>query len=283
MNPYSPAAFLYANDSNLVQGKPDEASGRLYRFAVFGDSQSGYSGTAVSSKLAIIVASIEALSPLPDFLVCVGDAVEEGGIDGLRIWVESLKPLTDKKIPVYLAKGNHEVFPYDNARQLQKEYQDCFNFPKNGPEGYEDLCYYFGSNDSIFVCYDSYYFNNMNDKQTMGITSDQLSWLESVLSADRKFKFVFTHVPEISEELQNVLNEKDVAVIFTGHIHVLHSRMLGSTRLIITGGATGTDHYDYPDTYECNHYLVVDVYDSSVVINAYRLDGTLLESYNVIR
>jgi 3',5'-cyclic AMP phosphodiesterase CpdA len=157
----------------------------------------------------------------PTFVVITGDFVNNR-TDTVQISAfKEITSLIDKKIPVYLVPGNHDIGQNPTEEQIDfysKHYQsDRFSF------NHEGVCF-IGLN-SCFI------------KANLLQEQEQLEWLKNIFKENQaKRKIIFTHHPfftkNINEE-ENYSNlplekrknyfqlfkENNVKVIFAGHYH----------------------------------------------------------------
>jgi hypothetical protein len=175
----------------LIALRPRDESG--CQFLCYGDSCSGVAGTLHAENLARVNAITSRLSPLPEFVVFLGDEIAGLTRDIVslrsqwRTWLDrEMSWVTNSSIPLYHVASNHTT--YDEASEgVFREVLS--HLPRNGPPGQEGLTYY-GSNLLLV-------FINTSNSAAGGDGWIETEWLERVLSEHRdvRYKFVFGHQP----------------------------------------------------------------------------------------
>jgi hypothetical protein len=218
------------------------------RFVFMADSR----GTSPTDLINTVVLSamntkILSLSPPPLFVIYGGDMAYRGCVDGtysFEAFKAALSDLTSAGITLYTVLGNHELYD-DTAQNFllanQTAYQAAFTAnPDNGPTGYKQLVYSFGSpgGDAFFAVLDPYYLTaDMPATNITGtVDATQLSWLTSqIASTQATHKFLFIHGPyyyvttpqspvdTTYTNLWNILDQNRFDIYFCGHTH-LYSR-----------------------------------------------------------
>ena len=165
----------------------------------------------------------------PDFVVFLGDTTMRGSVgntDYIAQWKAAMDGVYKANIPVYLAKGNHELYrklfdlSHDKRTSYyfdnQADFKSLFSYlPSNGPtgdDGYNSLAYSFVYGNSYFMFLDSFYcYSAKKPGQTefnQGVyeefTSPQIAWEKRQLATNgfkgAKHLFVLSHVPLFSDE-----------------------------------------------------------------------------------
>jgi len=226
------------------------------RFVFMADSRGSY-GTPIinTAVLDAINTKILALSPRPSFVVFGGDQAYRGCIDGdytFEAFKTAMKRLTDAKITLYTAMGNHELYVKgatdDQGFVLANQigFQAVFvSNPNNGPPGYEHLVYSFESpgGDAFFAVLDPYFLTADVSNPNLNGTIDapQLSWLTSQLAQTKAtHKFVFSHAPYYHiyslstggisyTNLWYLMDQNRVDIFFCGHTHLFSRKNIDSS------------------------------------------------------
>lgn len=256
------------------------------RFAVAGDVQT------VSDVWPTIVEAI--IEQQPDFLVFTGDMVANGRHDSS--WdAEFLGPARElfAVTPLYPVEGNHEwespILP------------DLFYTPAAEGRG---LTWAQQVGDVLLIA--------INGQKDYGEDTANYAWLEATLAeSDAKFIFLFSHYPSFGSNRYGGTNEAGVPMdakthqaqhvimpllakynataMLTGHDHFYERSEppVGVTAIICGGGGGRLE--ERRDGWETrnptsqaytsqHHYLMFDVVGDTCTMNAYALDGELIDS-----
>lgn len=277
---------LEANDSN----EP-----KKFSFAVIGDTQ-GFSASSSSDSFRSAVKNI--VNQNVTVVISVGDLVSSCDGDSKCTkkyddWKSVAQPILNKTFEV---QGNHDRTGRDKA---DKAWQDEFDLPKNGPDGYSELTYSFNIGNSHFVVLDS------EKPQEHVVGQDQRDWLDNDLANNKKPNiFVFYHEPAypVSSKIGSSLDAKSpdrdalwtifkkykVTAIFSGHEHINSRKIIDGVLQFVIGNTNAFDH-DLPKpgmadySYQGHHYAIVSVDNQNVTVNIYKTDGTLLNSFAIPR
>ena len=246
------------------------------KFIVYGDNRA-----SIASSAHYRVLSAMSHEKNVSFIINVGDIVLGGAV-----WADWKRFLSEtstiaRNIPYIIAAGNHElegsyIGGSDNGRMFRK----LIVFP--GDNG----SYVFHiANISliVFAC---------NTSHTP-LPEAQLKWLNETLASITGWKFVFFHVPVTSTwgnvsinpmhaELEKILIENNVDVVFQGHDHAYARWKKDNTTFIITaGGGAEPDPaflWDGPsDT--AYHYIRVIVSGNTATFTVVRPDGSVIDSF----
>ncbi|MFH0901825.1 MAG: metallophosphoesterase, partial [Pseudomonadota bacterium] len=267
----------------LVSGQlttaPDVAE--PFYFVVFGDSQRNND---------IHHAVVERVrSEVTDFVVRVGDLVENGGSeDDWQDFFAVERDLLRNNV-VYTAMGNHD-------RRGQASFRQFFPLPANSADA-AGYYYSFTYGNSRFIILDS------ND-YSFALT-DQTSWLQRELSgavADPRIvhRFVVMHHPVFSISLHGgqpelramwspIFERYGVDAVFCGHDHTYQRAERSGVKYFVSGGG-GSSLYPRSTTpnpedaeavvyfEQTYNYLAISVTGDMVEVAARRDDGTLIET-----
>jgi len=206
-----------------------------FSFIFMGDVQYG-----IRSSWSRVVRKAYSENPNAAFILYVGDIVRRSKAKYWGEWFDALG-FIHKMMPCFATPGNHEY----RKGKICKHWRKIFDFPKNGPQGYEDLAYYFDYQGARFIFLDS---NVINDSQT--------SWLEQVLKTnDQQWTIVAFHHPLYfvsksgdPHQKRNIwlpiFEKYNVDLILLGHDHTyirskLIRTMIGQPRSIATNENSG--------------------------------------------
>lgn len=278
-----------------------------FTFAVLGDTQN-FELPDSSGGFVKAVGQIEKMNP--DFVMTVGDLVDscssQADCANYKAWKNIAKPI----LPItYEVVGNHDrvVSNNDEAEKTSadKEWQNYFNSPTNGPTGFEEFTYSFDAGNSHFVVLDS------EKPREHEIGQDQLIWLEKDLSANTKDNtFVFYHEPAFPmsykfgqsldyhqkerDALWSIIDKYNVTAIFNGHEHIysrqqidqdefptekngIYQFIIGNTDAYEKENVTTSDKVDY---YHKGHdFCFVDVSGKQIIVKLFSVDGDLVDSF----
>jgi len=243
-----------------------------FRFAVYGDTRTQ---DDIHRRIVerIVVQK-------PSLAINTGDLVADGReLDQWERFFQISQPLI-QSVPLYPVLGNHE--------QNSPLYFRFFSLP--GAERY----YSFNWGDCHFIALDS-------DEPYL-TSPDQLKWLQDDLERHKDYPYIivfFHHPPhtlvkdrisfaqKVRQVLCPILEKYRVSVVFCGHDHNYQHFLINGIHYIVTGGG-GAPLYDIskPDKYtikaeKTHNYLIVDVKKEGLVLRAFRLDGSLIEKWEV--
>jgi len=281
---------------NIVSAATDDTH---FSFAVLGDTQKFKAGAA-KGGLQRAVSRIS--KKKVDFVLAMGDLASscKGDDKCSKSWKKWKKIVYADLPKAYLVMGNHDR----TTHQADDLWQDTFDLPTNGPDGFEELVYSFDNGNSHFVIL------NSEKPDWHSISQEQLNWLEEDLKNDEKDNiFVFFHEPawpvssKIGESLDVNASERDslwsilanynVTAVFSGHEHLYSRRKIDKSVLpgvkndiyqFIVGN---TDAYRHnapkkkiTDFYYRNKsYVVVSVNGKEVTVKDYKLNGNAVDTF----
>ena len=223
-----------------------------FTFVVMGDSRgkdiSWVVGERLNKEFLRFMADKIVNDIKPDLTIFTGDmdtmAHSIIGHHYLPDWMDILKPVTDAGIPLYVTKGNHEMYTFYGAfrKSYQDEYQNYFSNMHGitSLAGYENLAFSFEYGNSYFVVFDSFFcwkapWYKIQDYHYYGNIGDtQLAWLKEeaarAAQSGATHRFVLSHGPVFSAEGINTfanMNEawktfcdNDFDIYFAAHEHI---------------------------------------------------------------
>ncbi len=164
------------------------------------------------------------LYPETDFIVNTGDLVDHG--DNQKQWAWMFNSASENLMSTYMmpSAGNHEA----HGTNALDNYFVLPNAPEQDKTG--GVYYSFDYNNTHFAVLNS---NNLNEAE--GLSDDQIEWLKADMnSSDAQWKFAVLHkavysqgshyedddVCAIREQLQVLMPELDIDMVFQGHDHV---------------------------------------------------------------
>ena len=196
---------------------------------------------------------IEALKPVPAFVLNSGDIVARGMVNEYVDYF--IPPMLDFDIPFLITIGNHD---YGYKRQAI------------------EFTYLFGENSlNYYFDYGNYRFIMIDDVSSVQPREDTIAWLDSLLSdtPDNKHKIVMTHSPFGNVEKWNyhVWNKKTlqpfgdlmskykVDHVFFGHIHAYSTATYEGIEYTVSGGGGAGLHERFGPAGNVFHYIICDV------------------------
>jgi len=208
----------------------------------------------------------EISSAKPAFVVSVGDTIQ-GGNDATAEaeWREVRALLAPyRKIPLYLAPGNHDIWSEPSARLFQ-EYAE------------RPLHYSFDAGGAHFTVLD----NSRSDAWPAG----ELEWLAGDLRAHAAVpvKFVISHRPSwlldaalgnTAGPLHRMAKQYGVCCVIAGHVHQLIHAEVDGVRYLALPSAGG--HLRLSGKYEDGWFFGwtdVEIKGREVAIQVHQLDG----------
>lgn len=215
------------------------------RFAVIGDTQGR--NTIFQSMIPLLNESNV------DFLVHLGDMTPSGSSNEYKAFLDTIDSLT---IPYFAVPGNHDI---------RGSGKDIFDDNFGVPNRYFD---YRGWR-LIFL-----------DTSSLGLSTEDMAWLEDTLSQTSLPTFVFMHVPAKdprgddhsfldqgqANALIDLLTDKTypIKAVFSGHVHVFSETEINGVKFITSGGG-GAGLYASPDQGGFHHFTVVEASSESIV------------------
>jgi hypothetical protein len=273
-------------------------------FAVLGDSRP-WGASKPPSQGAWDVAA-ELARHTFDLALHVGDIVHSGGVCAGNDsgWQQYIRAYFDVyqasagHTPFYPAVGNHEL---NGGSCGYESYTDVYQLRGNAPTGAKEEYYSFDWANAHFVSLDS------SQDYTEGST--QHNWLvRDLKSTTQPWIFVFFHYPAYSSgahgstdavqtQLVPVFETYGVDIVFAGHDHQYErtcpirkgactTPQAGGVLYFVTGGA-GAPLYgaagDWFTEYgaEVYHFLLVDVQDCRLRVEAFDVEGQTFDSYKL--
>ncbi len=223
----------------------------------------------------------------PDLLLHTGDIVALGGLQSLwDEWLAVSEGLL-ASTPVLTVHGNHEF--------MAPNYFGSFALP--------------GNEQWYGVDWGALHITVLNDMATSDDSIEQTAWLaEDLAGTDRAWRIMTHHQPswtdgnhapnlEARDEWNPLLEQyAPDALVLCGHNHLYERSVpiIGEEQdpegvtYVTTGGAgaplygTGSDWFLHI-TESTYHYMVLDVGPQTLEATAYRLDGTVLDSFALER
>lgn len=220
-------AYLYRvrTGSQEASGRIDMPSGldTLVRFIYLGDVQDP-SGQMSSELFERLTGHIDS-AIRPSFVAAAGDQIEGPTDEYWRVWYSAWGAGYLARTPFILSTGNHEYLKKGFTRELDSRWVAQYNYPANGPEGFEKRSYYVDFPLMRFIVLDS---NGINDP--IAILRHR-SWLREALeSSGQPWQVVMFHHavqcvrdsrshPVMRYVYKPILEEAGADLILQGHDH----------------------------------------------------------------
>jgi acid phosphatase type 7 len=266
------------NKDKVFQFRTGSRLERSIHFAVMGDSHGN------QEVLQPLLTRTLHDRPNLDFLLQVGDAVDDGSVAG--VWyTDFIDPARDflAAVPVHVAMGNHD-------KGVSPPFQ--IPAPVNGVES-------FLSGNAFVVL--------ANSNQDFSPDGKQFHDLEQRLASPEAraatWRFVAFHHPpfaagwgscdgydgdtDVREILVPLMTRYGVDVVFNGHVHGYERGVWQGVTYVTTGGGGGSlDHActSWPHivvTSYVHHVLSVDVEGMHLSVTARGLDGTAIDQFEL--
>lgn len=257
-------------------------------FAVMGDTGSG---DEAQKAVANQMVKQRAKTPF-EFVLMLGDNIYEKG-EAEKIgshFEEPYKDLLAAGVQFYATLGNHDIIKglefqtnYKNFNMGGKRY---YNFAKQSKDSKENLIEFFALDSNL-----------VDDKQ--------LSWLDQSLKASQaKWKVAFGHhsiyssarmhraYTKLRAQLEPLYVKYGVNAVFAGHSHCYERTKPQQGVQYFTEGASGeikkrtldrTGQYFAAGEDSVNSFLIVQVTEDEMKVEAIAADGKLLDSYTLKR
>lgn len=260
----------------------------IITFAVIGDT-----GTGDEAQLAVARQMVRQREQTPfDFVIMLGDNIYETGDERLikPRFEEPYKDLLAAGVKFYAALGNHDIIKglkfqtnYPNFNMGGRRY---YNFTKAPNENNENLLEFFALDSNL-------------------MTSEQLKWLDESLSASKaRWKIAFSHhsiyssarmhspYVKLRAQLEPLYVKHGVSAVFSGHSHCYERVKPQKGVHYFTEGASGEIKRKTLDRKSplfaagedsVNSFLIVQVSENEMKIEAISADGKLIDSYIIKR
>jgi 3',5'-cyclic AMP phosphodiesterase CpdA len=282
--------------SEWIQFSTTSSEFKPFSFIYMGDAQNDlYSHWARAIRAAYHDA------PEAKFIVHAGDLINHSQNDyEWGEWFEA-GSIIHKTIPSIAVPGNHEYVKQEGkSKFLSPFWQPQFNFPKNGPEGLEDQCYYIDYQNCKIIA-----LNSIEEFQK------QASWLKKVLEENTKeWVFVTFHHPVISaaegrvnkgvmENWKPILDKYKVDMVLQGHDHTygrgqnIQSGMNAwdeNSGTVYVVSVAGTKMYRLSDhewmqraAENTQLYQVIHIDEGKLVYEALTVDGRIYDAFELIK
>ena len=251
-------------------------AGEQCKFVVTGDSRSRGENNGVNTAILGELAA-EIVKEKAEFVLVSGDMVngyvdQEALESQFNMWLETMWPVYNAGIGVYVVRGNHDVGEPGGVTAWNKAFGEM---PDNGPEGEKNLTYSFTYKNAFIVAVDQY----INPRQV------NQKWLDSQLAANAQpHIFVFGHEPAFKVMHKDCLDDKPAErdlfwknieeaggrTYFCGHDHLYnHARIdddgePGNDVHQYVVGTAGAPLYGWEGEYDGDNsiYNVENIYDA---------------------
>ena len=235
-------------------------AGEDWKFIVTGDSRGKDNGvnTGILGELVAEIVKEDA-----EFVLVSGDMVngyvdQEELASQFNTWLETMEPVYEAGIGVYVVRGNHDVGEPGGTMAWNKAFSDM---PDNGPEGEKNLTYSF-THKNVFVVAVDQYINPQQVNQT---------WLDGQFAANTQpHIFVFGHEPAFKALHKDCLDDKPAErdlfwksiekaggrTYFCGHDHFYNHAQIdddgepGNDVHQYIAGTAGAPLYDWEGEYD---------------------------------
>lgn len=159
-----------------------------------------------------------------DALLAAGDQIEGATDAHWRVWYDAIPQQWQASMPMLVSTGNHEYIKRGFARELDPRWVHQYNYPSNGPEGYEGRTYYVDMPLARIIFLDTTPLNVFNAWGTR-------AWLQTALrSSSQPWQIVVYHhaVRSVRQGRSNplmqylfkpVLEEGGADLVLQGHDH----------------------------------------------------------------
>lgn len=310
-----------------------------FKFAILGDSRGPKEQSIQINKLVLgkLLHNIKKYHD-PDFILFGGDMIlgrttlnVDANTDFIFSNLLEWKDFVKKTLRVnslrgylYPAIGNHDYSNSNNLQESIRAFNEVFYYlpsdlrDKEILKKYGKTVYYFDYYNSRFIVLNTIFKNapsgNPQGKiqELVGITPEQLKWLEKILSSsNKKNNFVMFHSPiigtyedyytlpyEQQEALFRIFNKYKVSAVYCGHEHNYNRRFitnvffnndfkLNKSVIQVTSGAAGAP-FEVPGDNRLNivngpvcvyEYGIVEVYDGIIKSNIYDINGTGIDKF----
>jgi predicted phosphodiesterase len=264
--------------------------GRPFRFAVYGDSQTG---ADVHARL-----SARLVEDRPALVLHTGDVVGYGA-DRASYITEFFEPVRPRNhyVPTFPVPGNHD---WKERIDLLQNFRDHFALPVDPGVPLPEASYAFSYGDAFFLALDNTldggdFFFPLGGAKTPPLWD----WLQAQVASEAargaRWRFAFFHYPPQSacqETWMQMQATRDVVLpllqqhgfhaVFTGHTHEYEHQLYDRVHVFVTGGGGGGLDTDESCTNALpelvmrrseHHHLVVELGDGQATVRAVSVDG----------
>ncbi len=169
-----------------------------------------------------------------DCVVITGDLVHEGTVEDYQAFESLVKKYIPEEIPIYYTLGNH-----DKRDQFYLGMKDILEPRSQNVNLSEQLYDYIVDTEH----YRFIFLDNYNPRLNIAeISLEQSQWLEDKLNnMTQSYAILFMHHPidilihndlektKILDETREILDDPKLLGIFTGHVHMNRSSLIGTT------------------------------------------------------
>lgn len=243
-----------------------------YFFIQLSDPQLGFYPDSLEKEIALYEKAVKEINRLkPDFVVITGDLVNKERDENQLSEFKRITSNIDKKIPVYLTPGNHDVGNSPTQEDIDF-YESIYGYDK----------FSFEHKNSRFIGINS----NLIKANTPGLESAQYDWLEKELAKGQQSDHIiifchhsfFISKPNEPEQYFNIgiktrdkyltlFKKYDVTAVFAGHYHRNGYGKYGNMEMVTTSAIGEPLGKDPPG------FRVVKVYKNKIEHPYYSLDS----------
>jgi hypothetical protein len=280
--------FLLLAASLTVMAQNAGGAKQTITFAVIGDT-----GTGDEAQLAVARQMVKQREKTPfEFVIMLGDNIYEKGEERLikSHFEEPYKDLLAAGVQFYASLGNHDII---KGLEFQTKYpkfnmrgQRFYNFTKGSSDGGAHLLEFFALDSNL-------------------MTPEQLNWLEENLKSSKAhWKVSFLHhsiysssrmhspYVKLRSQLEPLYVKYGLSASFAGHSHCYERIKPQSGVYYFTEGASGEIKRNTLDRRspfhaagedKVNSFLVVQVNENEMKVEAIGADGSLIDSHTFKR
>ncbi len=281
--------------SEWIQFTTAHNSFKPFSFIYLGDAQNN-----LYSHWTRVVRAAYAEAPQAKFILHAGDLINHSQNDYEWASWFNAADLMNKTIPTIAIPGNHEYVKNLEGEKVSISpfWHNQFNFPKNGPEGLEDRCFY----------------SDIQNVRVIGLDSNQdferqAKWLKKVLKDNpNRWTFVIFHHPVVSAAKgranesvlkfwKPILDRYKVDIVFQGHDHTYAraqnldtgtNAYEANSGTVYVVSVSGTKMYTLTEQFWMKRsaentqlYQVVDVNYNQLTYRSFTPDGKVYDAFRI--
>ena len=242
-----------------------------------------------------------------DFFINMGDLVDNGSdIEQWRAWLAAIADFSPE-LPAVPVIGNHETCALDGKPADPEVFEKLFSVPEDSTYAIQKHAYSFDYGPVHFVVLDT---QAAEEKQKLpNLINDQKEWLDADLSMSKQpWKIVLMHRPawkippdgslsDIGEAFVPVINKNHVDAVLSGHVHSYSRTQPTSfgqgniSSVYISAGRSGDKTWDksprkaedevFYNPLDEPMYLTLKADEHNLTVKAYKLDGSLIDTWQV--
>lgn len=230
------------------------------------------------------------------FVLSSGDMVNWGQTEGQwqSFFDNTLGVLS--KVPFFATAGNHESNALSGKPEMMLE---IFNFPHNGPAGFDEEFYSFDYGKCHITVLNSCVFMGEQQIDEAGFTKVNQWLINDLQSSNKEFKIVVTHHPPYSigndttcdlvkTKWCPIFEKYGVDLVLSGHQHAyMRTNEINGVTYLISN--SGQKYYQAVDTSQAavyyagiSCYQILKVIDNKLILTTYDANHQVIDQWQKV-